>query len=380
MTLRRAILLTAAICLLTSAARADEERRFRPGRHGPAVLRYVEHIPVLEVYGTPAQMGDQAGRLLDAAATEVVRTYLGKALPGPLRAIVLKQARKMEPHIPEAYRTEMRAFARASKLTYEDLLILNTFGDIKKWVRCTTIAVDRERSAEGTPLFGRNFDFPALGVAQHYGLVVVYHPKGKRAFAAITHPGLIGTHSFLNEAGLAGSVMEVPGGKPRFSTEAMPALMLYRRIAETSETVDAGLALVEKGPRCSSNNLMLVEASGKARLAEFTVSQVAVRAPKDGLLFGTNHHRAPGLGTTSHRCPRMRYLLSEAAAQEGRWTADAIQSHLKRTAQGQLNIFSILFFPERRSFRLATGKLPAAEGPFVTFGKDVLFRRGVWRL
>lgn len=381
MTLRRAILLSTTLVLLTAAARADEERRFQPGRHGPAVLRYVEHIPVLEVYGTPAEMGEQAGRLLDPAATAVVRAYLGKALPGPLRAVVLAQARKMEPHIPPAYLAEMRAFAAATRLSYDEVLILNTFGDIKKLVFCTTIAVDSTRSAAGTPLFGRNFDFPALGVAHHYGLVVIYHGKGKHAVVSITHPGVVGTHSFLNEAGLAGAVMEVRSGKPRFSPDAMPALMLYRRIAETCDTVDAGLAVLKAGPRCTSNNLMLMEASGKARLAEFTVKKFAVREPEDGLLFGTNHHRAPGLGSTSHPCPRMRYLLAEAAAEDSRWTVDAIQSHLKRTDQGRLlNIFSMIFLPERRALRLATGKLPAAQGPFVAFDREMLFRKATRRL
>jgi len=363
-----------ALLLVFAVAAGADEKRFTEGRHGPATLHYVEHIPVLKLYGTPAEMGEQAGRLIGDTAARCVREYLGKALIGPLRGLVLKQARRMQPHMPADYRAEMEAFVEASPLSLDEALILNTFADVKKVISCTTIAVSKARSGEGTPLLGRNFDFPSLGVAEHYALVVVYHPKGKKAFASITHPGLIGTHSFLNEDGLAGAVMEVLGGNPRFSPEAMPALMLYRTIAESTGAVDDALKMVEAGPRCSSNNLILVEATGKAALAEFTVSRFAVRRPTDGLLFGTNHHRAPGMRELPYICPRMKYLLDQAGPDgDPKWNVDSVKTHLRKTALGRLNMYSMVILPEKRAFHLAAGKIPAAEEPFVYFDRKALF-------
>jgi hypothetical protein len=362
-----------ALASAVAAQTSGEPRRYVEGRHGPATLTYVEHIPLMKLAGTPAEMGEQAGRLLGESGARAVRDYLGRVLVGPLRGMVLAKARLMEAHMPADYLEEMKAFAAASPLDYEELLLVNTFADVKKLVRCTTIAVSRERSAAGTPLLGRNFDFPAFGIAHHYGLVVVYHPRGKKAFASITHPGLIGTHSFLNADGLAGAVMEVPGGDPAFSPEAMPALMLYRRIAESAASVERGLEILERGPRCTSNNLMLVAASGEAALAEFTVNAFAVRRPTDGLLFGTNHHRAAALTDSPHFCPRMKYLLEAAAKDDAEWSVESLKTHLRRTAQGQLSIFSMVFLPERRAVYVATGTLPAADGPFVLLDRDRLF-------
>lgn len=362
------------LCLVAAGASRAQEKRFKAGRHGKATLEFVQNIPVLKVYGTPEEMGEQAGTLLGKSGTAVVREYLGKFLIGPLRNLVLDQARKMEGRFPYAYHREMKAFAEASGLGYEDVLLLNTFGDIKKVIRCTTIAVSTEKSADRTPMFGRNFDFPPLGIAQHYGLVVVYHPRGKKAFASVTYPGLVGTHSFLNEDGLAGAVMEVHAGRPRFSAKAMPALMLYRHIAESVDTVEAGLKIVEEGPRCSANNLMLMEASGKAALAEFTVKAFAVRRPVDGLLFGTNHHRSRELGRNP-RCWRMNILLRRVKAEDFTWNLAGIKSLLEETAQGPINLSSMVFLPGKRALHLAMGKVPAAQGPYVLLDRKCLFSR-----
>ncbi|MBN2492547.1 MAG: hypothetical protein JXQ29_16990 [Planctomycetes bacterium] len=371
------VLLLAIVCGIAGAQPADDTRPYAEGRHGPATLRYEAHIPVLKLYGTPAEMGEQAGRLIGESGARGVRDYLARALVGPLRRLVLAKARQMEPHIPADYRAEMAAFAAASPLGEEELLLVNTFADVKKLVRCTTIAVSRARSVEGTPLLGRNFDFPTLGVAERYALVVVYHPRGKKSFASITHPGFIGTHSFLNEDGLAGAVMEVPGGDPAFSPAAMPALMLYRRIAESAAEVAEALAILEHGPRCTSNNLMLAAASGDAALAEFSVRRMAVRRPENGLLFGTNHHRAPemcaGPDDAPSWCPRMRYLLEAAGRAETPWSVESVKTHLARTAQGSLNIYSMVLLPEHRAVHLAAGSLPAARGPFVLLDRACLF-------
>jgi len=39
------------VLALAVAAGADE-KRYTEGRHGPATLHYVEHIPVLKLYGS----------------------------------------------------------------------------------------------------------------------------------------------------------------------------------------------------------------------------------------------------------------------------------------------------------------------------------------
>ena len=64
-------------------------------------------------------------------------------------------------------------------------------------------------SAADGPLFGRNLDFPTLGYLEQYTLITVYRPTGKRAFASIGFPGLIGVISGMNDSGLAMAILEV---------------------------------------------------------------------------------------------------------------------------------------------------------------------------
>ena len=52
-------------------------------------------------------------------------------------------------------------------------------------------------------VFGRNADYPPRGVLDRYGLVTIFRPEGKHAFASIGLPGLGGVISGMNEAGLA---------------------------------------------------------------------------------------------------------------------------------------------------------------------------------
>lgn len=357
-----------------AAAKAAPARMYREGEVGPATLRYVEHVPVMKLYGTPEDIGEQAAKLLGDAGTKAVRRYLDTILIGPLRSLVMTQSRVMEKHTPERYLREMRAFAAHSPLTYDEVLLINTFADIKKMIRCTTIAAAAKHNPAGRPLLGRNFDFPSFGFAHRYGLVIVVHPKGKRAFASVGHPGIVGTHSFMNADGLAGAVMEVFTGKPKFNAKAMPALMLYRRVAEDCGTVDAALDVLREAPRCSSNNLILQTGDSTAALAEFTVREFAVRRPDDGLLFGTNHHRSKELGH-DYGCRRMKYLLKarDAADASGAWSLEAVIGHLRRTALGQRNFYSMVFSPAERALHVAMGTLPAANGRYVTLDRTALF-------
>ena len=66
-----------------------------------------------------------------------------------------------------------------------------------------------ERSTDGKPLFGRNLDFNPHGFLDKFGLIVVYRQDGKRPFASVTYPGVVGVVTGMNDAGLTLAVHEV---------------------------------------------------------------------------------------------------------------------------------------------------------------------------
>ena len=369
--IRRA-LVCACVVLLTCAA--AHGAGFKEAKFGPASLTIVEGVPVVHVYGTPEQMGEQQGKLLGEQAKAAHTQYLGKLFfPGGkdvgLRAGVLKVALRMQDSIPAIYIREMKAFAKASGMSYENVLLSNTVFDIKRAIFCTTFVATGERSADGKPVFGRNLDFPTLGVAHTFSCVVVYHPNDGHAVASITFPGLIGVLSGLSDAGVAAAVMEVhlQGSQ----VQATPYGMVFRSALTECNTTDAVIKAVSARARTATNNLMICDALGNAACLELGMKKSAVRRPEAGLVYATNHFRSDELG---HPWPCWRIPKLKKVAQDGRKLDEAAaQKILQSVSYKLLTMQSMVFRPASREFLLAIGKPPASKRKFVRLTSGVLF-------
>ena len=102
---------------------------------------------------------------------------------------------------------------------------------------CSAFVVERQRSATGGPLFGRNFDLPPMGIADKYSIVMIVQPKGKHAFASVSFPSMGGVFSGMNDAGLAVATLDVyatKDGSPMFDPRGVPMSFCYRRLLEGS--------------------------------------------------------------------------------------------------------------------------------------------------
>ncbi|MFH1732900.1 MAG: hypothetical protein ABIF82_14780, partial [Planctomycetota bacterium] len=66
---RRGMVLTCGLLLSCAAARGVE---FKEATHGPASLKIVKGVPIVHVYGTAEEMGEQHGKLLGAQARAAV--------------------------------------------------------------------------------------------------------------------------------------------------------------------------------------------------------------------------------------------------------------------------------------------------------------------
>jgi predicted choloylglycine hydrolase len=103
-------------------------------------------------------------------------------------------------------------------------------------------------------------------------------------------PGMIGVLSGMNEKGVCLANMEVKRN-PRWPN-ALPYTLLYRSVLEQCSTLDGAISLLQKSPRQTANNLMLIDADGNRAVAEITPEAVHVRrAPANQALVCTNHQR-----------------------------------------------------------------------------------------
>ncbi len=369
---RRSIWRAVAAVLALGAVAAAAE--FKEARHGPASLTLIEGMPVLHVYGTPEEMGEQQGVLLKTQIRELIERYLNRFLQVngvgvDVRGPVLKTAQQMEKSIPAVYVREMAALARGSGAAYEDVLLANTAFDIKRALVCTTFVAVGDRSADGKPIFGRNLDFPTLGVAHEYTCVIVYHPKEGHAVASVTFPGIIGVLSGMNDAGVAAATMEVRRRDTQVT--ASPYALVFRAALTAAGQTDDVLKAVGDSARSSTNNLMVCDAEGRAACAELGIRAVAVRRPDNGALYSTNHFRSEALGRPV-MCWRFGFV--EKALSNGRKLDEELARKILLDASYEdMTMQSIVFRPAAREFLLAAGAPPAARHRFLRLKKADLF-------
>ncbi len=72
---------------------------------------------------------------------------------------------------------------------------------------------------------------------------------------------------------------------------AMPYTLLYRAILERCHTVDEAIDFLNRTPRQTANNLMLMDAAGNRAVAEIRVDGVTVRRGRPGTAL--HQHQSP---------------------------------------------------------------------------------------
>ncbi|HTL29502.1 MAG TPA: C45 family peptidase [Tepidisphaeraceae bacterium] len=311
-------------------------------------------VPVIQLHGDGAQIGEQYAEAL-GSQVKTLQGYLDRYLQNDTqRTAALAAAMFFKTMLPQPYRDEVASLAKNIPLDEKRLMLAQCFLDLTPMTACSTITLPADASPDGVARFGRNLDFPSLNIADKSTIVLVYHPTGKNAFATITWPGLIGVLSGMNEHGLALANMEVSRGTRLPS--AMPYTLLYRKILEECKTVDDAVALLQKTPRQTANNLMLMDASGQRAVVEITPTSVTVRQGATGsALISTNHQRAQDQDTAG-RCDRYDYLHDTAKTEFGKIDVKHIESMLDHVSQRNMTLQSMIFEPSNRVVYLARGK------------------------
>jgi hypothetical protein len=286
---------------------------------------------------------------------ELFQKYLQPSFHNALeRAIALTAAQAFERYMLPEHRAEVVALARDTALDERAVALAQCFLDLQPSTACSTVTLPASAAPDGIARFGRNLDFPSRDIADKRTVILIYHPAGRYAFAAITWPGLIGVLSGMNEHGLTLANMEVPRA-PRLPT-AMPYTLLYRMVLERCRTVDEAIQLLKTTPRQSANNLMLMDASGARAVVEITPQSLIVRRGRPhSALLSTNHQRGQDASTPG-RGWRYDCLSRESAAAFGHIGLPQVERMLADTAQGNLTLQSMVFEPATRRLYLATGK------------------------
>jgi isopenicillin-N N-acyltransferase like protein len=363
MRLRAGFIYLLAGCLITGCASSQ-----RPPVVSTVVVAPQPRlsIPVGEFRGTPADMGRQQGTQFRQTIIDLDQSFLLNQVPASQRVVARLAAINFEVLMLPEHRTETEALAQAVGVNHYDILLAQCFLDLTASTGCSTIALPPAASSDGVARLGRNLDFPSLGVINKHSALMVYHPADRNQFVAIGWPGMIGVLSGMNEYGLSLACMEVPR-QPRLPT-AMPYTLLYRAILEQCRTVDEAIDLLQRTPRQTANNLMLMDAAGNRAVVEIRPESVVVRRGISGAaLISTNHQRGQDQDTPGY-CWRYDRLHDESISQFGKFDAPAIEKmmgHVVQGKEGGMTLQSMVFEPANRVIYLATG----SDAPTRTFDR-----------
>ena len=313
-------------------------------------------IPIAQFSGDPAQIGAEHGERFRAAINDLYQNYLLVQLQGASLVQARLAAASFELYMSADYRSEIQAMAQASGMNVYDAMLAQCFLDLVPAAGCSTIALPASASPDGVARFGRNLDFDSLNVLDKNSVVIVYHPSGKYRFATIGWPGMIGAVSGMNEYGLCLANMEVP--RPFRPPMATPYTLLYRTILEQCRDVDEAIELLNRVPRQTANNLMLMDAAGNRAVAEIRPESVTIRWGRaNAALISTNHQRGADADTPGY-CWRYDSLHGESARQMGKIDLQHVEAMLASVVQGNrgdMTLQSMVFEPANRVVYLATG-------------------------
>jgi hypothetical protein len=370
--------LPVALLLLAPVARAEEPKSFPAARHGKGELRYVEQVPVLVVKGKPAEMGEQFGKLAIANAPDLAglqERFLKDAGQEKRFPIIAAMAKALKPAFPAHHAEEIAAAAKASDREEGLLLFANTVADLSSGMGCSTVIVEKERSATGKPIFGRNFDWlPTKGIAEHT-LVVVYKGEGRRAFAAVTVSPIAGVISGMNDAGLCVTINEISIGKsktkPQFNWKGTPLLLTFRRVLEECGSVAEAEKFLRGMERTSTCCMTICDKTGGA-VFEITPKGLEVRRHENGVCCCTNHFRTEKL-CVNNKCWRYEKLAALQAEDGPKLGVKDVFAELDKVNQGKYTIQSMVFEPGERVLHLSYGPGPATKLPPVRLDLGKLF-------
>ena len=396
--------LTAVIVATNPFASSPALARTEHGR-----LYTVDGYRVLELTGTPEQMGRAHGELLGEEIRRVVRDVLdpeGRRSSWPR---IEEGVRAMERYQPERYRREMRALAAAAGVDYMKIVALQLFGDARRGVRsedfvppdedlapatdtvpdmdaapadedlvrCTNYAVFGPATETGELIVGRNFDYFNTDVAEYASIIIHYRPEGKRSFVTLTWSGVVNGWTLMNDRGLCAA--NNTAYHLSDSLEGISTCFLQRLVVENAPTVEIGIEIARRGPRACGTAMLLAGKSSRAREGEvpwtaveleFDHEDFVVRKATDGYVMADNGFRI--LGYRRRRrdvADRSRYgtLLGLIRKSYGRIDRTMNFAAAPGVPLTGINLHSALLFPSDQTFAVSMGEVPACRQRYRRF-------------
>ena len=251
--------------------------------------------PLIEVSGTHRQIGQQIGEArrehvqhsIDNAHVLIDQSYGTLELTWDGARI---QARKYLPFAEERYAQyveEMRGVAEGANVTFDDIVVLNAMEavtmDALHLTRCTSFAINEQRTADGHVLLAHNEDW--VPEDENDVFVISAKPDEEPPFLAMTYGGLLPNVGF-NVYGIAQLIDSV---YPTDSRIGIPRLVVARAVL-SSRRISGALGRTLVPHRAAGYNHLIAHESGEIYSVEVSSRKFDILHGTDGYMAHTNHY------------------------------------------------------------------------------------------
>jgi isopenicillin-N N-acyltransferase-like protein len=260
-------------------------------------------IPVLDLSGTPGQIGAAHGEAQRDRIREYADTFLGFIVKNACVAVteetlwarwsqqVAANQRYAAPLVEE-----MQGIARGAGVPFERIFLLNSLLDLNSFrfldmavnfAGCSTFAVVNE-AGTGKTLIGQTYDMPELH--QKFCTVLRLKPAQGPRQLVFTFAGIVGAAG-QNEHGIAVNINYLSAKDGRFGRLHS---VIVRQILAQKALADA-LTPPVCAPRAGGAHYLIGDEHGNLNSIETTGEHHAIFYPEGNAIGHTNHYLAPRL-------------------------------------------------------------------------------------
>ncbi len=271
---------------------------------------------------------------------------------------------------------------------------------------CTTVIAWGSATEDGELLFGRNFDFPGVGVWDEAPAFVVNAPTGGQRYAFFARRGAdTAVVTVVNEAGL-GIAPHTRWHVGAGFTGRM-IIDVVHEIARRAETLDDAIRIAREAPISSTWGIAVGSAREKSALVlevAGPVVEVVRPAPGASYLVCANRYRTPGLQAgqvaasaawANHSEKRERRMREQVEARRGPLTAEQVarmlgdredveapgrRRHLGGIIAQPTNVHCVVVAPAHSRALVGVDRAPCCEGRWADLSWTWDGPTGSWEL
>jgi predicted choloylglycine hydrolase len=332
-------------------------------------------VPVIEVWGTPYEMGCAHGRLVKGE----LRTYYETFFNVIKKEMSVKDEQLdaawavMSKHIAPEFKEEMKGLAEGAQVPLKWVHWMHIIPDLS-WLppfhyQCSYYAAWGKAVPDGHLYQMRALDYWMEAHVQDKPAIILFRPNKGNAFATASWIGVVGAITGMNAKGIALSEIGDGFGAEHETMDAEPWIFMARRVLQYTGSLESAVRLIRDAKRMSSYDFLIGDGRAKDARQLVTAKDIFKEydwktAPHDQPVLEDVVYLSMAVGNKDYN----KKLYARLKANYGNLTAKIARSDLMpRVETGDLHAVAFDATDLKMWVANAEGSSPAYSRPCVMF-------------